>query len=234
MGLAQLQEVGTEDFEPGTRDMKRNLTTAWLAVAITGLALAGAAGAAERAAEDGFYGGVAVRGTAGEHGISIRDDASPWGRLAPPVSDAPGSQAMVYGGYRWRRDVALEAAVGSESYRLPGRGGVGLMLPDEIAGATRWNVDVQGNWSFWRSLSLYGRFGYSQSEIAPLYRTSIASAPGEWRNRDGLNYGVGLRYDVTRSLGVRLEYARSGLLGTELGTGALPDDQVQFGLQFRF
>ena len=194
-----------------------------------------AAGASEGALRDGFYGGIAVRDGTGEQGVAIRDAASPWGRLTPAVGEPQGAQALVYGGYRWRGDVALEAALGSENYRLPGRGGVGLVLPpDDDVTSRRWNVDLQGSWAFWRSLSLYGRMGYSQSEIAPFYRTSVAAAPGESRTRDGLNYGVGLRYDVTRSLGVRLEYARAGLLGSEATSATPYDDQVQFGVQFRF
>ena len=194
-----------------------------------------AARASEGALRDGFYGGIAVRDGTGEQGVAIRDAASPWGRLTPAVGEPQGAQALVYGGYRWRGDVALEAAFGSENYRLPGRGGIGLVLPpDDDVASRRWNVDLQGSWAFWRSLSLYGRMGYSQSEIAPFYRTSVASAPGEWRTRDGLNYGVGLRYDVTRSLGVRLEYARAGLLGSEATSATPYDDQVQFGVQFRF
>jgi opacity protein-like surface antigen len=204
--------------------------------AATAVALScAAAGASEGALRDGFYGGIAVRDGTGEQGVAIRDAATPWGRLTPAVGEPQGAQALVYGGYRWRGDVALEAALGSENYRLPGRGGVGLVLPvDDDVASRRWNVDLQGSWAFWRSLSLYGRMGYSQSEIAPFYRTSVASAPGEWRTRDGLNYGVGLRYDVTRSLGVRLEYARAGLLGSEATSATPYDDQVQFGVQFRF
>jgi opacity protein-like surface antigen len=210
----------------------RNFLVLSLAFAV-GLPWA-AAGAAE-SARDGFYGGIALRDATGEQGIAIRDASNPWGRLAPVVAEGPGSQALVYGGYRWRRDVALEAALGSESYRLPGRGGVGLVLPlEDDSASRRWNVDVQGSWAFWRSLSLYGRMGYSQSEIAPYYRTSVVANPGEVRTRDGLNYGVGLRYDLTRSLGVRLEYARTGVFGGEAVSGPPHDDQVQFGLQFRF
>jgi opacity protein-like surface antigen len=182
----------------------------------------------------GFYGGIAARDGGAEQGVAIRDASGPWSRLAAQ-SEVHGSQALAYGGYRWRGDVALEAAIGSEIYRLPGRGGVGLLLPvEDDPSSRRWNVDVQGSFALWRSLSLYGRLGYSQSEIAPFYRTSVAASPGDWRTRDGLNYGVGLRYDVTRTLGVRLEYARTGLLGGE-SAGVLPyDDQLQLGVQFRF
>ena len=55
------------------------------------------------------------------------------------------------------------------------------------------------------------------------------------RNRDGVNYGLGLRYDMTPALGLRLEYARFARLPGELATGVLPEnDQVQLGVQFRF
>jgi long-subunit fatty acid transport protein len=53
--------------------------------------------------------------------------------------------------------------------------------------------------------------------------------------RDGVNYGVGVRYDLTPALGLRLEYARFPRFAGESAAGALPDsDQVQFGMQFRF
>jgi opacity protein-like surface antigen len=210
----------------------RNLLALALALA---LGLPGAVAGAAEVVRDGFYGGIALRDATGEQGVTIRDASNPWTRLAPVATEAQSSQALVYGGYRWRRDVALEAALGSESYRLPGRGGVGLLLPVDDEGASRrWNVDVQGSWAFWRSLSLYGRLGYSQSELAPLYRTSVVASPVDARTRDGLNYGVGLRYDVTRSLGVRMEYARTGLFAGDVVSGTPYDDQVQFGLQFRF
>ena len=50
-----------------------------------------------------------------------------------------------------------------------------------------------------------------------------------------MNYGVGVRYDVSPALGLRLEYARFSRFAGEAITGPLPDsDQVQLGMQFRF
>ena len=46
---------------------------------------------------------------------------------------------------------------------------------------------------------------------------------------------MGVRYEVTPALGLRLEYARFPRFAGETAAGLLPDsDQVQFGMQFRF
>lgn len=206
-----------------------------VAAAVAGVALAHAAVAADAPkAESAFYGGVTVRQEGREQGLTFGNVAASFGRFGA-LDIEPATRASAFGGYRFRNDLALEASVASASgYRLPGRGGVGLMLPAEPDAAARhWNVDVVGSWSFWRSLSLYGRLGYAQSELVPSYRTSIA--PGERRGGDGLQYGVGLRYDVTRALGLKLEYARVGNTAGDLERGLLPDvDQLQFGVQYRF
>lgn len=185
-------------------------------------------------ARSGFYGGIAVRDQGSEQGV-VLNDAQRLSRFALPLADGTASQSLAFGGYRWRNDLALEASLASvNGYRLPGRGGIGLVAPGGTGTLQRsWNVDLYGSWSFWPSLSLYGRLGYGQSDVAPVYSTSLAGPPDR-RLRDGINYGVGVRYDLTRSLGLQLEYARVGVPGEAAGF-SLPDaDQVQFGLQFRF
>lgn len=203
-------------------------------IAFAGLLLAAAAAGAQ-APVAGFYGGVTLRENGAEHGVAIGAAGKP-DRFVSSLAATPGSQALMFGGYRWRNDLALEAALAStDGYRLSGGGGVGLMLPGGTDPSRAWNVDVYGSWAFARRFSLYGRLGYSQAETTPLYSTSVASAIADRRIRDGLNYGVGLRYDVNRSLGLKLEYARVGTLALDAGSTVLPDgDQVQFGLQFRF
>ena len=48
--------------------------------------------------------------------------------------------------------------------------------------------------------------------------------PGDARRqRDGVNYGVGLRYDMTQSLGLRVQYSRfRPFAGETASTGPLP------------
>ena len=82
-------------------------------------------------------------------------------------------------------------------------------------------------------MSLYGRLGYAQSDAQPTY---VPGFVGDVRrNREGVNYGLGLRYDMSPALGLRLEYARFGRLPGESVHGVLPEnDQLQLGVQFRF
>ena len=195
----------------------------------------------DAATVSGFYGGVSLR-NAGERGqgIALGPVSSAWSRYALPVSDDSGSRTLAYGGYRFGNDIALEAAVSTlDRYSLtpavPGaRRGVGLSLVQENDSPGKaWNVDVYTSWEFRRSLALYGRMGYAQSDVQP---APVASFTSDVRRaRDGVNYGLGLRYDLTQALGLRVEYARFARLPGEVVPGSLPEsDQLQLGLQFRF
>jgi opacity protein-like surface antigen len=189
----------------------------------------------------GFYGGISLRsgGREGE-GLAIGHLSSVWSRFALPVAEDAGTRTLAYGGYRWANDLAVEAAVATiDRYSLQplsptARRGVGLALAsDGDVGGKAWNVDVFTSWEFRKSLSLYGRLGYAQSESQPYYTPGFVSDVR--RNRDGVNYGLGLRYDLSSALGLRLEYARFTRLPGETIGGVLPDnDQLQLGLQFRF
>jgi opacity protein-like surface antigen len=222
---------------------KQILAVAFCAVATVSSGALAQVRPAEPAAQSGFYGGVALRDEGRDAaGVNLGHLASTWGRFASPVSDDAARRALVFGGYRWANDVAVEGAISTaDRYALRPfdatvRRGVGLSLAStpDIASRT-WNADVYTTWSLRKSFSLYGRLGYAQSEAVPGYALS-ALAPSEPRRlRDGVNYGVGLRYDVTPALGLRLEYARFSRFAGEAVTGQLPDsDQVQFGMQFRF
>ena len=212
-----------------------------------GLAFATAPGAyaqdipADVADASGFYGGISLR-TAGRQGdgVTFGHLTSAWSRFAQPVADDAGARTLAYGGYRWANDLAVEAAVGtSDRYSLQplapgGRRGVGLALAsDSDVVGKAWNVDVFGTWEFRKSMSLYGRLGYAQSDAQASYAPGFVGDAR--RARDGVNYGLGLRYDMSSALGLRLEYARFGRVPGEIVNGVMPEnDQLQFGVQFRF
>jgi opacity protein-like surface antigen len=196
--------------------------------------------AAAPSAPEGFYGGVALR-SLGHGGSGVHGDLPlAFGTYGSPMADDAPAQSLFFGGYRFGNDLAVEASVGaSERYALQpggGRRGVGLSLvPSETAGRTL-NADLYTTWSVLPRFSLYGRLGYAQADTSgnPVLATLPAGDPR--RGREGVNYGVGVRYNVNRAFGLRLEYARFGhFAGESVQGGLLPDtDQLQLGLQLRF
>lgn len=221
--------------------MKKQLLAA---IALGALFAAPLVFADEQPAKAGFYGGVALRDAGAEAaGVNFGQLASTWGRYVSPVTDDANSQrSLVFGGYRWANDLAVEGSLSSAaSYALrpfdaSTRRGVGLSLTGSPDVATHtWNANVFTSWSFRNRFSLYGRLGYAQSESVPAYALASLPPSDPRRLRDGVNYGVGVRYDITPALGLRLEYARFPRFAGESVAGPLPDsDQVQFGMQFRF
>jgi opacity protein-like surface antigen len=224
---------------------KHILAGVYFAVAL--LVPAGGAVAAEAPADiSGFYGGISLRNAGNDaDGVSVghilANPASIWNRYTSPVAEDNGNRTLAFGGYRFRNDLAVEAAVATfDRYSLQpsltsARRGVGLSLAPEAESVGKaWNVDVYTTWEFRNRMSLYGRRGYAPTEAQSAYFPGFGGEAAR-RNRDGVNYGLGLRYDMTPALGLRLEYARFARLPGELSTGVMPEnDQVQFGLQFRF
>jgi opacity protein-like surface antigen len=192
-------------------------------------------------AENGFYGGVSLR-QAGADANRLNLGGPPalvWNRFVAPAGDDAAQQTLLFGGYRWKSDIAVEAAFNSrDQYALKAGSdrpaGVGLGLVD--TSPRSWNADVYTSWEFLRSFSLYGRVGYAQSDSRPLF-SGASLVPGDARRiQNGVNYGVGLRYVLSQSLGLRVEYSRFGrFAGESSSVGVLPEsDQVTVGVQYRF
>ena len=184
---------------------------------------------------DGFYGGIAFREGAADSGV-------PSFGLQEVATEDSATRQRVFGGYRWRNDLALEAGFErSESYALrpfgtgtPGGVGLTFASPQDAGTRAAWNVDVIGSYTFLRAFALYGRVGYAQTDLAPAAPAGLPSSDVR-RARDGMNYGLGMRYDLTRALGVNLEYTRFGRFASDGFGSALPEnDQVRLGVQFRF
>ncbi|MDQ6621299.1 MAG: porin family protein [Pseudomonadota bacterium] len=192
----------------------------------------------------GFYGGVTLREQGLERGgMSLGIPANALSRFNVAAVEDASSRALLFGGYRFSNDVAVEASVNSsDSYALrpeTGRRGLGVLPTGTSLGladvqSRSWNLDLFTSWNIYRSLALYGRLGYAQTDIAPSLSAIAINATDPRRVRDGMNYGVGVRYGVTSALGLRLEYGRFGRYAGDIGSSPLESDQVTFGLQFRF
>jgi len=223
--------------------MKKQALGIALALSFAGLCSGPVAAQGAAASPGGFYGGIALRQAGAEStGQAFGVQTSVWGKFASPLADDAASRRLFFGGYRFQNDVSIEASLATaERYLLrpdnpAGRGGVGLSLIPPDAASHTWNANVYTSWAVARRLSLYGRLGYAQADAtAPLGLVGMPSGDPR-RNRDGMNYGVGLRYDVNPALGLRVEYARFGrFAGETLQGGVLPEtDQLQLGVQLRF
>lgn len=207
-----------------------------------GAAVPGVRAPGAAAPVDGFYGGIALRDLGGPV-TGIRGDLPlAFGTYGPAMAEDAPAQSLFFGGYRFGNDLALEASLGTTerydltSSGLPGRRGVGLsLIPSETAGRT-WNADLYTTWSVLPRFALYGRLGYAQADTSGNPSLAVLPPGDPRRGREGVNYGLGVRYDFNRALGLRLEYARFGrFAGETLQGGLLPDtDQLQLGVQLRF
>lgn len=160
-----------------------------------------------------------------------------------PTGEEPSQQTMVYGGYRLHRAVGVEAAL-THSERLGLRfdpRSFGLTSGDPTSRA--WNLDVYTSWVLQPKFSVYGRVGYEQpNAVAPLSPATSAVSSVSRSQMVGLNYGVGVRYDLNAGMGVRFEWARPYRSnGTGSPAAGVTDlarpadaDQVSVGLQLRF
>jgi opacity protein-like surface antigen len=211
------------------------------------LALASPALANDRANAswtDGFYGGVSIRdGAPGGMGVNFGVAASPANLYPTAAIDDSASRALAFGGYRWSNDLAVEASLSAlDQYALRpfdpsgAQRGVGLRFgagSGEVASRST-NLDLVTSWTVYRSVALYGRVGYAQVDGPQFAGSPPVSAAGSRGPRDGMNYGIGVRYDLGSSLGLRLEYSRFGRFVGEIGASLPETDQVKLGVQFRF
>ena len=227
--------------------IKQSLATAISISLALGFAASGQAVAQPlTAGANGFYGGVSIRDGGSESpGVTFGPAPLFANRFNAPSSDDTASRSsLLFGGYRWSNDLSVEASFGStDKYALrpsdaAGGRGVGLNLASGASSladpsSRSWNVDVTTSWSFLRSFALYGRLGYAQSDASQL-SGPVINPTDPRRLREGMNYGVGLRYDLSRALGLKLEYARFGRFAGELSSTLPESDQVSVGLQLRF
>jgi opacity protein-like surface antigen len=191
------------------------------------------------AAAQGFYGGFSVRPKNLDPGIAqIEPQSLSWTK---PSGDEPSQQARIYGGYRLQSDVDFESAL-THSQRLGLRfdpRSFGLTTGDTTSRA--WNLDVYTSWALQPKFAVYGRVGYEQPNGTPQL-TPGTTADVSRRNALGLNYGIGLRYDLNPAMGVRFEWARpyrsatAGATASSLNDSTRNEaaDQVSVGIQFRF
>ena len=107
--------------------------------------------------------------------------------------------------------------------------------PGNLASAFRstgFGVDTIATLPVWRSFSFYGRLGAYRGErnAFAAYSTSLL---GENAGRTRWRYGLGMRYDFTKALGIHAELERYSPLATPLASDG-EADLFTVGVMWRF
>ena len=99
--------------------------------------------------------------------------------------------------------------------------------------STGYGVDTVATLPVWRSLSFYGHLGAYRGEARNVFAAYSTSLLGENPRGTRLRYGLGVRYDFSKSLGIHAELERYSPLGTPLA-GEPESDLFSVGLAWRF
>ncbi len=162
---------------------------------------------------------------------------NPTGLYSFATGPAPSTALAEDGGYRlklgykYSRYFSVEGELSDfarphDAFANPAR----LASPFRSTGI---GIDTVATLPLWR-FSFYGRMGAYRGDrnaFSP-YTTALLGDPGSRGSR--WRYGLGVRYDFTKSLGIRAELERySNALGTPFG-GDADADQLTVGLSWRF
>ena len=135
-------------------------------------------------------------------------------------------------GYKYSRFFAVEGEVVDF-----GRVQDPFANPGNLASAFRstgFGVDTIAMLPVWR-FSFYGRMGAYRGDARGVFGSHPLQLAGEQFTRGTrLRYGLGLRYDFTKSLGVRAELERHSPLGSPLATEVDAADQFSVGVSWKF
>jgi len=199
----------------------------------TSLAAAGVATIAFAAFADDYVGGLKPPKSADQHApgfFSVASEPVPSFALARPNAGDSGYRLKL--GYQYSRFFAVEGQfvdfgrTASDTFTSPGN----------LASAFRstgMGVDTVAMLP-WRSFSFYGRLGAYRGESRNAfaqYSTSLLGDATSQRTR--WRYGMGVRYDFTKSLGIKAEVERYSPLGSPL-EAQVETDLVSIGLSWRF
>jgi opacity protein-like surface antigen len=99
-------------------------------------------------------------------------------------------------------------------------------------------LDVYSSFDVSSKISLFGRLGYERNELRPLqqFEANLISpiAGTTIRSGQSLNYGIGVRMDVTPSLGVRAEFSRGLRVDHPDFSKETESDTLSLGLRWKF
>ena len=208
----------------------------YIAIKLSKLLAASAAGmvlfvpVASSAQEGGYFSGV--RFGASEKAWSFTAPGLKLGQ-ALEFARVGDTGTTAFSGYQFAGGFAVGAAVNTERATRIGSG-VGLKFDGLHWTEPRQNVnvDVVSAFNWQNSFSVFGKVGVGRADgrATPDWASPTLSA----QDRTALSYGVGMRYDFTQSLGLKLELTRGTRFGSDRLRTDIDPDAVNLGIRWSF
>ena len=105
----------------------------------------------------------------------------------------------ILGGYQLNKNFAVELGYTDAGEVSASAGGFNASIEAKL-----WELVAVGSWPFTPNLSGYGKLGLYRGDTD--FSTNIPGASNASETNTDLTYGIGLRWDFNRNLGVRAEY----------------------------
>ena len=207
-------------------------------LAILAMALLGCGSTSVNAQDGSYFSGV--RFGASEKAWSF---TAPGLKLGQALEFARAGELSntAFSGYQFANGFALGAAVNNsstESVTAIRGSGVGLKF-----NGTRWagaaearsgvhanvNVDVVSAFNWQSSFSVFGKLGVGRAAAEGF---ALSGPPAQ--DRTAISYGLGMRYDFTPSLGLKLEVTRGTRFGWDRLRTETDPDAVNLGIRWSF
>jgi OmpA-OmpF porin, OOP family len=196
--------------------MSLKKTTIAALVAVSGVALSSEAFAQAKPADTGFYIGASIGQSSSSDGCSD---------LPAGVScDDKDTAWKILGGYQINQNFAVE--IGYTDLGKVEASGFGINASVET---TAWELVGIGSFPINNQFSIYGKLGFYRAESEG--RSNIGVSADDTNN--DLTYGLGVRYNFTRNLGVRGEWQRYSKVGGD-AIGESDVDVLSVGVIYKF
>lgn len=198
-----------------------------------------AATSAAFAQGSGFY----VGGSVGQSNTKFKtDDFSLSSPFVDESKDRSDTAWKLFAGYNYNQYLGVEvgyADLGAPKYKYTGVNGV--VGSGEIkAEETSWFAAAKGTLPINDQFNVFGKLGFTRNhlkasgDITITAPVSVSISGSESKTKASVLYGVGAQYNVTKQIGIRLEYENFGKFGNEEDTGRTKVDLWSAGVTYTF
>jgi OmpA-OmpF porin, OOP family len=189
------------------------------AFAVLGLASAMTFAVPAFAQDQGWYVGLTL-------GQSKQDDVCDGISGAGVSCDDKDTAWRILGGYQLSKHLAVELGYTDVGEVSASAGTASATIEAKI-----WEVVAVGSWPFTPNFSAFGKLGLYRGETD--FSTNIPGFGNESESNTDMTYGIGVRFDFTKNLGVRAEYQiYKDIGGGNIGEGDV--DVMSLGVIWKF